>query len=195
LSFTPDLLNPRPRPPEADIAVLTAFLENGPSYALEIWKSFGFKRYQTVSFAIKRLKKNSYVEFRPKTNLTGKGRKTVRLTKLGFMVAFATARRPPNLPRVIERNSHLITKRKHRTEMLLQLWKSDPLRFPYSLMVYSLRWRTKMEEDITDEMLADNLVLLTLTGPPRLAQTIENLRRTHPFAVSAFAKWKSRLNE
>lgn len=190
-----ELLNPKPRPPEAEIVVLNALLETGPSYALEIRKSLRFHRYQTVSRAIERLERKKYVEYMPKIHATGKRGKTVRLTKEGFVVAFATALKPPKLPKVLESNRHLITKRKQRTEVLLQLWKSDPFSFSYSLMVYSLKWRTKIEEDIADGMLADNLVLLTLTGPPRLVQTIENLRKTNGFVVSAFSKWKSRLNE
>jgi DNA-binding MarR family transcriptional regulator len=184
-------LKPTPLP-AGEIAVLNALLENGPSHAFEIRKAFGFNRYQTVSRAIRRLKKRQCVEYPPKDRDPGHSRRTVRLTKLGLMAALATAVRPPILPTVLENNRHLVTNRKYRTEILLQLWNADPSIFDYLLAIYALKWPGPMEA-IMDQLFSEHLVLMTLTGERTTRNATGELRKTNEWVASAFEKFRTRL--
>jgi DNA-binding MarR family transcriptional regulator len=178
--------------PAGEIAVLNALLENGPSHAFEISMTFRFNRYQTVSRAIKRLKTRKCVEYLPRHDNERQRGKMVRLTKLGFMAALATAVRPPNLPTVLENNRHLVTKRKHRTDLLLQLWNADPSTFDYVLMIYALKWPSAMEP-FADQLFADHVVMMTLTSLPATRGTIQKLRKTNQWVASAFERFKTDL--
>jgi DNA-binding MarR family transcriptional regulator len=181
-------LKPTPLP-AGEIAVLNALLENGPSHAFEIRKTFGFNRYQTVSRAIVRLKTKEYVGYLPIYHNEGQRGKTVRLTKLGLMAALATAVRPPILPAVLE---NLITRRTHRLEVLLQLWNAESSTFDYVLMIYALKCPSPMES-FMDQLFSDHLVFMSLTGTQAVRQTIQNLRKTNQWVASAFEKSKARL--
>ncbi|MBI3859496.1 MAG: MarR family transcriptional regulator [Thaumarchaeota archaeon] len=180
------------RLPAGEIAVLNALLENGPSHAFEIRKTFGFNRYQTVSRAIGRLKTKKYVEYLLIHHNEEQRGKTVRLTKLGLMAALATAVRPPFLPAVLENNRHLITRRKHRLEVLLQLWNADSSTFDYLLMIYALKWPSPMES-FMDQLFSDHVVFMSLTGTQAVRQTIQNLRKTKQWVAPAFEKFKAML--